>query len=588
VASVQPLESRQVLSPPTVPGAPVLTGLGATSATISWGASSDNVALSSYSVYWIYTVGHSGRGGGITTYTILEATTDGSTTSATISGLAQNKSYALYVKARDVNGYSSGYSAPVHVTPGAAPSGLRAIEAGSAAYSLSVVANHQLTFQLSASSFPAITYSVLNPQAGMTVDPASGLVTWTPDASMVGTTSVTFQATNAFGTTSLTVPISVAADVPVPGFVFTNTDSPTMNVVGFPIGLQITDGSNTPSTYTVVSAPDGVSIDPVTGIVNWIPTPDQIGNAPLTFQLTNSAGTATITVNPVIYVADAPQNVTVTGTDTLSPVLSWSPPMSNNNLVAGYNVMISGPDFGHENFTTDASTLSLPLYLWSYPGTYQVNIQAIDAQGNQGLWNTSLSFDYAPNLPNPTYAFTSDAGAGYAVPGQTMTIQVTDQNTSLPSTFALASGPDGMTVDPNTGVVSWTPTLADLGAYDSVVIAVTNAVGETDVSLSIPVVFASPVHNVSASFGGNGGINVSWMAPTVAAEPIAGYNVYLFWIDGDNRAHWVLSTAPAGSTGLTLPNQGVDAASMTITVVAVDASGNEGAYPIAGTTLRGD
>jgi hypothetical protein len=81
VASVQPLESRQVLSPPTVPGAPVLTGLGATSATISWNASSDTVALSSYSVYWIYTTGHSGRGGGITTHTILEATTNGPTTS---------------------------------------------------------------------------------------------------------------------------------------------------------------------------------------------------------------------------------------------------------------------------------------------------------------------------------------------------------------------------------------------------------------------------------------------------------------------------------------------------------------------------
>ena len=56
---------------------------------------------------------------------------------------------------------------------------------------------------------------------------------------------------------------------------------------------------------------------------------------------------------------------------------------------------------------TSASTLSVPLSLWSYPGTYQVNIEAVDANGNPGLWNTSLSFAYAPNLPNPTSAFTS-------------------------------------------------------------------------------------------------------------------------------------------------------------------------------------
>ena len=584
-ASVRSLESRVVLSPPTVPGAPVLTGLGATSATISWDASTDDVALSGYSVYWIYTTGHSGRGGGSTTHTILEAATNGSTTSATISGLATNVTYALYVKATDVNGAVSGYSAPVDVTPGAAPSGLSAVEVGSAQYSpISIVANHPLTVQLGASSYPAITYSILDPPAGMTVVPTSGLVAWTPDAGMVGTANVTFQATNTFGTTSLTVPIAVSADVPVPGFTFNNTSSPTFDVVGLPVGLQITDGSNTPSTYSIVSAPDNVSIDPVTGIVNWIPTPSQAGNAPLTFQLTNSAGTATITVNPAIYIADAPQNVAVTGVNTLTPTLSWSPPVYNS-LVAGYRVLISGPDYTSSSFTTDASTLSVPLYLGTYPATYYVNIQAIDSQGNQGLW-TSTSFDYAPSLPNPTYAFTSNGGAAYAVVGQPMTIQVTDQNTSLPSTFSLVSGPDGMAVDPNTGVVTWTPTLADLG-YSSPIIAVTNAVGETDTALTIPVLFASTVNNVAASFsqGGNG-INVSWVSPTIAGEPIAGYDIYLSWTDGDGMVHNAgASFDPAGSNTFTLRNLPGDAASFVVTVVAVDASGDEGAYPTSGTTV---
>jgi hypothetical protein len=587
------LETRVVLSPPTIPGAPVLTGLGTTSATISWGASTDNVAVTSYSVYWIYVTGHSGRGGGYTTHTVLEATTNGSTTTATITGLIQNKTYSLYVRATDAAGSTSGLSRVIYVTPGAAPAGLSAAEAGSVQYAFYDVANHQMAVQLSASSFPAITYSIVSPPTGMTVDPVSGLVTWTPSASYVGTTNVTFQATNTFGTSALTVPITVTADVPVPGFTFNNYNSPTFSVVGLPIGLQITDGSNTPSTYSVVSAPANVSIDPVTGQVNWVPTAAQVGNAPLTFQLTNSAGTAQITVNPVIYVSDAPQNVTVTGTDTLSPTLSWSPPNYNNNLVAGYYVWITGPDFGQVTFTTSASTLSVPLSLWSYPGTYQVNIEAVDANGNPGLWNTSLSFAYAPNLPNPTYAFTSNGGGAYAVVGQPMTIQVTDQNTSLTSTFSLVSGtaPAGMTVDPNTGIVTWTPTLADLGATYNPVVAVTNAVGESDITLTVPVVFASPVNNVAASFASGGSaINVTWTDPTIAAEPIAGYNVYLSWTDGDGYVHYAATTFVAyGSNALTIQNPATDAASYTITVVAVDSSGNEGAYPLAGTpvTLAG-
>ena len=43
-----------------------------------------------------------------------------------------------------------------------------------------------------------------------------------------------------------------------------------------------------------------MTIDPVTGVVNWIPT--QAGNPQVTFRLTNSAGTATILVGPVISV----------------------------------------------------------------------------------------------------------------------------------------------------------------------------------------------------------------------------------------------------------------------------------------------
>jgi hypothetical protein len=585
MAEVQVLETREVLSPPTIPGAPVLTGEGATSATISWGASTDNVALASYSVYWNYTTGHSGRGGGYTYHSILEATTDGSTTSATITGLKQNASYTFYVKAKDVAGYSSGFSAGVSVIPGAVPYNLSATEVGSPTYApISIVANHPLSVQLSATSFPAITYSIVSPPVGMSVNPVTGLVTWTPTASNVGTTNVTFQATNTFGTTSATVPIIVTADVPVPGFTFTNYSSPTFSVVGFPIGLEITDGSNTPSTYSVVSAPANASIDPASGQVYWTPTPDQAGNSPVTFQLTNSAGTATITVNPVIYVADAPQNVTVTGTDTLSPILSWSPPVYNDNLVTGYNVLLSRPDGTFYQFQTDAATFSTSLYLGNSPGNYVANIEAIGAQGT-GLWN-SVSFVLAPNLPNPTYAFTSNGGAAFAVVGQPMTIQVTDQNTSLPSTFSLVSGPAGMSVDPNSGLVTWTPSLGDLGsAYP--IIAVTNAVGEIDVMPSIPVVFASQVSNVAASFGNHGGaINLTWMAPTIAAEPIAGYDIYMTWVDGDGYYHdGGMNVAPAGATAFTWQSLPGDAEKFILTVVAVDSSGNEGAYPLAGTTL---
>lgn len=82
-------------------------------------------------------------------------------------------------------------------------------------------------------------------------------------------------------------------------------------------------------------------------------------------------------------------------------------------------------------------------------------------------------------------------------------------------------------IDANSVLISrcdnWTPALADLGtATASVQIA--NYAGSTTSTVSIPVAFASAVQNVSISHIGTTVATVTWDAPAVAAEPIAGYH----------------------------------------------------------------
>jgi hypothetical protein len=463
--------------------------------------------------------------------------------------------------------------------------------------------------------------------------------------------------------------------------VFTNTLSPTFDIVGQPVDIQITDASNTPSKFTVVSGPSGMTINPVTGVVEWIPTAAQAGANSMTFQLTNSAGTATISLSPIINIASPPQNVVVQGLDTWSPILTWSPPAYDANLVAGYNILLSDPDQTQHEFTVygQVTSTSIPLPV---PGNYIVNIQAIDANGNQGLW-TSIAVTYNPltpnpsyvvnsnngnpttqvgqpvsiqlvdmntaatgdvyklvsgpagvsvdptsglvswtptsaqvgfqtlnfsvtnsvggaslsvlfyvgpvtsdtNPPNPTYTFTSNGGDPYAVVGQPMTIQVSDLNTAQPSLYQLLNGPAGMTIDPTTGVLTWTPGLSDIG-YAYPTIAAYNSAGISYLYPTIQVVFASPANNVTATGSlSTGLIDVSWTDPTYAAEAIAGYDVYLSWTDA-NGVVW--------TSGPTFVAAGSDTASLTavsgyttfsVTIVAVDSSGNEGAYPLSGTTV---
>src|SRR5207249_10514235 len=78
-------------SPPSTPAGLAASNLTQTSITLAWSASSDNVAVSGYTVY---------RNGGSV------ATT--SATGYTVSGLACNTSYTLAVDAYDAAGNHSG------------------------------------------------------------------------------------------------------------------------------------------------------------------------------------------------------------------------------------------------------------------------------------------------------------------------------------------------------------------------------------------------------------------------------------------------------------------------------------------------
>jgi glucose/arabinose dehydrogenase len=90
---------------PSAPGAPTLVEVASTSATIRWGASTDNVGVTGYDVY---------RDGQQC------ASVSGTTLQATCTGLSPNQTYGFYVNARDGAGNVSDPSdtLPVRTPPG--------------------------------------------------------------------------------------------------------------------------------------------------------------------------------------------------------------------------------------------------------------------------------------------------------------------------------------------------------------------------------------------------------------------------------------------------------------------------------------
>lgn len=95
---------------PTAPGAPTASAVTATSAQLSWTASTDNVGIAGYDVV---------RVSGGTETKVASATGN----SVTVTGLTANTAYSFAVYARDAAGNRSARSATVNVTTANTPAG---------------------------------------------------------------------------------------------------------------------------------------------------------------------------------------------------------------------------------------------------------------------------------------------------------------------------------------------------------------------------------------------------------------------------------------------------------------------------------
>jgi hypothetical protein len=135
-------------------------------------------------------------------------------------------------------------------------------------------------YQATASGTAPITWSLLNPPAGMTVS-AGGLVSWTP--AVTGSFPVTLQASNAVGTATQSFTVVVAA--PVAPTITSTAVTQASN--GRLYSYQGTATGTLPITWSLVSAPAGMTVSSA-GLVSWTPTAS--GTFPVQLQAQNVAG----------------------------------------------------------------------------------------------------------------------------------------------------------------------------------------------------------------------------------------------------------------------------------------------------------
>ena len=172
-----------------------------------------------------------------------------------------------------------------------------------------------------------VTITTQPDHGSVSVDPVTGMVTYTPDQDYNGPDSFAYTVDDEMGTTSNPATVSITVDPVDDPPVAVNDAVTTDEDVAIDIDVLANDsdpdGDIDPTTVTITDQPDhgSVSVDPVTGVVTY--TPDQDYNGPDSFAYTvddatgttSNAATVSITVDPVADPPVAVNDVVTTDED---------------------------------------------------------------------------------------------------------------------------------------------------------------------------------------------------------------------------------------------------------------------------------
>jgi hypothetical protein len=326
-----------------------------------------------------------------------------------------------------------------------------------------VAEGSNLTFTLSATDAggEALTYSGSNLPSGATVNPTTGVFSWTPTYYQAGIYDVTFVATDSTSLSdSKTIRITVTNVYDPPALA---SIGPKSGAEGSPLSFTIsaTDPQSMSINYSATNLPSGASFNSGTRTFSWTPGYTQAGTYNVTFTAANtiplsSSEVVTITiantnrapslaaVSPVTAAEGAAISFTLSGTDPDGDSVTYS----GSNLPSGASV----------NPTTGAFAWT-PGY--DQAGSYVLTFVVTDAAGLSG----SASATFTITNTNRAPVFTNMASRSGAEAAQlSFTVAVDDPDGD---TFTLTPTglPPGATFNAVSRRFTWTPDYGDAGTY---------------------------------------------------------------------------------------------------------------------------
>jgi hypothetical protein len=273
-------------------------------------------------------------------------------------------------------------------------------------------------------------------------------------------------------------------------------------VVNSAYSYQVLSTANPQATYALTTAPAGMTINPSTGLISWTPTYATEGVQNVTVVASNSLGQSTQTFT-ISVAPQTPTGLKGVGASTSTVTLSWNPSADPN--VTGYNVYQqhaahsprgSGVSIYYSLVASHVTTTSITL-----TGSGSFLITAVNSAGIESARSGLVGV--ATLSPPILYVATTTSGADISSQtlnvGQTGQIYLIQEFANPAPTFSVVTQPPsgGVSVNPTTGLVTFTPTVADLG-NQAVTFAATNSVGTSRFTFYYSVLALNPTVTVSS------------------------------------------------------------------------------------------
>lgn len=349
--------------------------------------------------------------------------------------------------------------------------------------------NQPLTIQLAGADpdqedAGKLVYEAQNLPAGAQIDPASGLISWTPTYEQSGEYTLNVVVKDPAGLmANQSVQVTVNHVNRPPVFVALSAQEGSENApVQFSVAANDADTEDAGKlVYASANLPEGAALDASTGLFSWTPTYEQSGQYTVSFQVTDNFGmTASqeVIIN-VVHVNRTPELPAITGAtfrENAPGTVSIPEGQDADQEDAGklaYEItnLPEGAVFNAETRTISWT----PTYAQS--GEYPLVAVVKDPEGLSASQSFTIVVEHV-NRPPQFETMTKQTGQENSPLQFGITVTDPDQEDADKLTYQSNNLPEGAALDAASGKFSWTPSYEQSGTYQ-VTVEVKDSNGET-------------------------------------------------------------------------------------------------------------